>query len=52
LKFDFGKTVVTVGDIVILGQSDIDNGYNIDLLVANKFLKEVRKPRAKKENKE
>ena len=52
LKFDLGKTVVTVGDIVILGQSDIDNGYNIDLLVANKFLKEVRKPRAKKKNKE
>ena len=52
LKFDFGKTVVTVGDIVILGQSDIDNGYNIDSLVANKFLKEVRKPRAKKKIKE
>jgi hypothetical protein len=52
LKFDFGKTVVTVGDIVILGQSDIDNGYNIDSLVANKFLKEVEKPRAKKKNKE
>ena len=52
LKFDFGKTVVTVGDIVILGQSDIDNGYNIDSLVANGFLKEVKKPKAKKETKE
>ena len=49
LKFDFGKTVVTVGDIVELGQEDIDNGYDIDSLVATGFLKEVRKPRKKKE---
>ena len=52
LKFDFGKTVVTVGDIVILGQSDIDNGYNIDSLVATNMIKEIRKPRKKKEDKE
>ena len=49
LKFDFGKTVVTVGDIVELGQEDIYNGYDIDSLVATGFLKEVRKPRKKKE---
>ena len=49
LKFDFAKTVVTVGDIVELGQEDIDNGYDIDSLVATGFLKEVRKPRKKKE---
>ena len=49
LKFDFGKTVVNVGDVVVLGQTDIDNGYDIDSLVATKFLKEIRKPRKKKE---
>jgi len=52
LKFDFAKTVVTVGDIVELGQEDIDNGYDIDSLVATGFLKEVRKPRKKKEKPE
>ena len=49
LKFDFGKTVVNVGDVVVLGQADIDNGYDIDSLVASKFLKKIRKPRKKKE---
>ncbi|QDP67998.1 MAG: hypothetical protein Unbinned657contig1001_40 [Prokaryotic dsDNA virus sp.] len=49
LKFDFGKTVVEKGDVVVLGQADIDNGYDIDSLIANKFLKEIRKPRKKKE---
>ena len=49
LEFDFGKTVVVKGDVVVLGQADIDNGYDIDSLVATKFLKEIRKPRKKKE---
>ena len=30
LKFDFGKTVVVEGDVVGLGQADIDNGNDID----------------------
>ena len=51
LVFNFGKLKVTVGDVVELGQEDIDNGYDIDSLVANGFLKEVRKPRKKKEEK-
>ena len=49
LKFDFGKTVVVEGDVVVLGQADIDNGYDIDSLIANKFLKKNKKPRKKKE---
>ena len=52
LKFDFGKTVVVEGDAVELGQADIDNGYDIDSLVANGFLKEIRKPRKKKQTEE
>lgn len=52
LGFDLGKVKVTVGDIVELGQADIDQGYDIDSLVAQGFLKEIRKPRKKKENKE
>ena len=31
LVFNFGKLKVTVGDVVELGQEDIDNGYDIDL---------------------
>ena len=49
LVFNFGKLKVTVGDVVELGQEDIDNGYDIDSLVTNGFLKEVRKPRKKKD---
>tara|TARA_R100000664_G_scaffold17192_1_gene26119 strand:+ start:6575 stop:6760 length:186 start_codon:yes stop_codon:yes gene_type:complete len=49
LKFNAGKIVVTTGDVVELGQEDIDGGIDIDSLVANKFLKEIRKPRKKKE---
>ena len=49
--FNFGMFKVTVGDVVELGQEDIDNGYDIDSLVTNGFLKEVRKPRKKKEEK-
>lgn len=52
LKFDFGKTVVVEGDVVELGQQDIDNGYDIDNLVSIGFLKEIRKPRKKKTDKE
>jgi len=52
LKFDFGKTVVEEGDVVELGQQDIDNGYDIDNLVSIGFLKEIRKPRKKKTDKE
>ena len=48
LVFNFGKLKVTVGDVVELGQEDIDNGYDIDSLVTTGFLKEVRKPRKKK----
>ena len=51
LVFNYGKLKVTVGDVVELGQEDIDNGYDIDSLVTNGFLKEVRKPRKKKEEK-
>ena len=51
LVFNFRKLKVTVGDVVELGQEDIDNGYDIDSLVTNGFLKEVRKPRKKKEEK-
>ena len=51
LVFNFGKLKVTVGDVVELVQEDIDNGYDIDSLVTNGFLKEVRKPRKKKEEK-
>lgn len=52
LNFDFGKTKVVAGDVVELGQADIDNGYDIDSLIATGFLKEIRKPRKQKENKE
>ena len=52
LKFDFGKTVVVEGDVVELGQQDIDNGSDIDNLVSIGFLKEIRKPRKKKTDKE
>ena len=52
LVFNFGKLKVTVGDVVELGQEDIYNGYDIDSLVATGFLKEVRKPRKKKEKPE
>ena len=48
MVFNFGKLKVTVGDVVELGQEDIDNGYDIDSLVTNGFLKEVRKPKKKK----
>jgi hypothetical protein len=52
LVFNLGKVKVGVGDVVELGQEDIDQGYDIDNLVANKFLKEIRKPRAKKNKEE
>ena len=52
LVFDLGKVKVTVGDIVELGQADIEQGYDIDSLVAQGFLKETRKPRAKKNKEE
>ena len=52
LKFNGGKVVVTTGDVVELGQEDIDSGINIGNLIANKFLREIRKPRNKKEIKE
>tara|TARA_R110002020_G_scaffold138674_8_gene309166 strand:+ start:543 stop:749 length:207 start_codon:yes stop_codon:yes gene_type:complete len=52
LSFNFGKLKVTAGDVVELGQEDIDNGYDIDSLVATGMIKEIRKPRKKKENKE
>ena len=52
LSVNFGKLKVTAGDVVELGQEDIDNGYDIDSLVATGMIKEIRKPRKKKENKE
>jgi hypothetical protein len=52
LNFNFGKLKVYKGDAVMLGQDDIDNGYDIDSLVATKMIKEIRKPRKKKEAKE
>tara|TARA_R110002020_G_C15680056_1_gene718755 strand:+ start:84 stop:290 length:207 start_codon:yes stop_codon:yes gene_type:complete len=52
LSFNFGKLKVTVGDVVELGQEDIDNGYDIDSLISTGMIKEIRKPREKKETKE
>jgi hypothetical protein len=52
LTFNFGKLKVFKGEVVELGQADIDAGYNIDSLVATNMIKEIRKPRAKKESKE
>jgi hypothetical protein len=52
LTFNFGKLKVYKGDAIELGQEDIDNGYDIDSLVATDMIKEIRKPRKKKETKE
>ena len=52
LSFDKGKTKAVAGDVLELGQHDIDMGYDIDNLIAIGFLKEIRKPRKKKTDKE
>lgn len=49
LSFNYGKLKVTVGDVVELGQDDIDAGYDIDSLISTGMIKEIRKPRKKKE---
>ena len=49
LVFNFGKLKVTVGDVVELGQDDIDAGYDIDSLISTGMFKEIIKPRKKKE---
>ena len=46
------KLKVYKGEVVELGQADIDNGYDVDSLVSTGMIKEIRKPRKKKENKE
>jgi hypothetical protein len=52
LNFNNGKLKVYKGEVVELGQDDIDNGYNIDSLIATNMIKEIKKPRKKKEDKE
>ena len=52
LSFNRGTLKVSAGDVVILGQDDIDNGYDIDSLVMTGMIKEIRKPRKKKTDKE
>ena len=52
LVFNLGKVKVGVGDVVELGQEDIDQGYDIDSLIQLGFIKETRKPRAKKNKQE
>ena len=49
LSFNYGKLKVTVGDVVELGQDDINAGYDIDSLISTGMIKEIRKPRKKKE---
>ena len=49
LSFNRGTLKVSAGDVVVLGQDDIDNGYDIDSLVMTGMIKEIRKPRKKKE---
>ena len=49
LSFNYGKLKVTVGDVVELGQDDIDAGYDIDSLISTGMIKEIRKRRKKKE---
>ena len=52
LNFNQGKLKVYKCEVVELGQADIDNGYDVDSLVSTGMIKEIRKPRKKKENKE
>jgi hypothetical protein len=49
LNFNNGKLKVYKGDAVMLGQEDIDAGYDVDSLVSTGMIKEIRKPRKKKE---